>query len=108
MRSIHHPLKAINNVLAGIDYFSKWAEAVPLTNVDKETVVEFIQSHTMCRYGTPETITTDHRSIFIGIKVMEFAAETGIKFLTSTPYYAQANDQVEARNKVIVSLINNT
>ncbi|XP_058726449.1 uncharacterized protein LOC131597799 [Vicia villosa] len=35
----------------------------------------------------------------------EFAQEVGIKLLTSTPYYAQANGQVEAANKVIISLI---
>ncbi|XP_050914662.1 uncharacterized protein LOC127129549 [Lathyrus oleraceus] len=29
----------------------------------------------------------------------------GIKLLTSTPYYAQANGQVETANKVIISLI---
>src|SRR3954465_2219986 len=34
-----------------------------------------------------------------------FAAETGFKLLTSTPYYAQANGQVEAANKVIINLI---
>ena len=36
---------------------------------------------------------------------MEFIPEMRIKFLTSTPYYAEANDQVEAANKVIISLI---
>ena len=35
----------------------------------------------------------------------EFAIEMGFKLLTSTPYYAQANGQVEAENKVIISLI---
>ena len=29
----------------------------------------------------------------------------GFKLLTSTPYYAQANGQVEAANKVVISLI---
>ncbi|XP_058741292.1 uncharacterized protein LOC131613661 [Vicia villosa] len=37
--------------------------------------------------------------------MQEFAQEVGIKLLTSTPYYAQANGQVEVANKVIISLI---
>ncbi|XP_050915433.1 uncharacterized protein LOC127130470 [Lathyrus oleraceus] len=37
--------------------------------------------------------------------MQEFAKEMGFKLLTSTPYYAQANGQVEAANKVITSLI---
>ena len=35
----------------------------------------------------------------------EFATEMGFKLLTSTPYYAQANGQVEAANKVVIGLI---
>ncbi|XP_045802284.1 uncharacterized protein LOC123895852 [Trifolium pratense] len=37
--------------------------------------------------------------------MQEFAEQTGFKLLTSTPYYAQANGQVEAANKVIIGLI---
>ena len=37
--------------------------------------------------------------------MQEFASETGFKLVTSTPYYAQANGQVEAANKVIIGLI---
>lgn len=35
----------------------------------------------------------------------EFSFEMGIKLLMSTPYYTQANGQVEASNKVIIGLI---
>ncbi|CAJ2652869.1 unnamed protein product [Trifolium pratense] len=37
--------------------------------------------------------------------MQEFARQTGFKLLTSTPYYAQANGQVEAANKIIIGLI---
>ncbi|XP_050919799.1 uncharacterized protein LOC127137374 [Lathyrus oleraceus] len=37
--------------------------------------------------------------------MQEFAMEMGFKLLTSTPYYAQANGQVEAANKVVINLI---
>ncbi|XP_050918508.1 uncharacterized protein LOC127135926 [Lathyrus oleraceus] len=37
--------------------------------------------------------------------MQEFAKEMSFKLLTSTPYYAQANGQVEAANKVVISLI---
>ncbi|XP_050919286.1 uncharacterized protein LOC127136808 [Lathyrus oleraceus] len=57
------------------------------------------------RFGIPESITTDQGSAFTGRKMQEFAKEMGFKLLTSTPYYAQANGQVEAANKVIIGLI---
>lgn len=37
--------------------------------------------------------------------MQEFAKEMGFKLLTLTPYYAQANVQVEVVNKVIIGLI---
>ncbi|XP_050916221.1 uncharacterized protein LOC127131340 [Lathyrus oleraceus] len=70
-----------------------------------EDVIEFIQKHIIYRFGIPETVTTDQGSVFTGREMQEFATEMGFKLLTSTPYYAQANGQVEAANKVIIGLI---
>ncbi|XP_058733336.1 uncharacterized protein LOC131604940 [Vicia villosa] len=92
-------------ILVGIDYFTKWVEAIALRNVDQEAVIDFIQDHIICRFGIPETITTDQGTVFTGKKMQEFAQEVDIKLLTSTPYYAQENGQVEAANKVIINLI---
>jgi hypothetical protein len=38
-------------------------------------------------------------------QVREFATSLGIKLLNSSPYYAQANEQDEASNKIMISLI---
>ncbi|KAK2444202.1 hypothetical protein QL285_015246 [Trifolium repens] len=92
-------------ILVGIDYFTKWIEAIPLPNVDQEAVINFIQNYIIYRFGIPETITTDQGSVFTGRKMQEFAQEIGFRLLTSTPYYAQANGQVEAANKIIIYLI---
>ncbi|XP_039686950.1 uncharacterized protein [Medicago truncatula] len=37
--------------------------------------------------------------------MVKFAEDTGFKLLTSTPYYAQANGQVEATNKNTIAII---
>ncbi|XP_050908575.1 uncharacterized protein LOC127122253 [Lathyrus oleraceus] len=52
-----------------------------------------------------ETVTTDQRLVCTGRKMQEFVKEMGFKLLTSTPYFAQANGQIEAENKVVISLI---
>ena len=65
----------------------------------------FIQNQIIHRFGIPETITMDKGTEFIGQKEAKFAAWMGFKLLTSTSYYAQENGQVEAANKVIISLI---
>lgn len=37
-------------ILVGIDYFTKWIEAIPLVNVDQETMIEFIQRNIIYRF----------------------------------------------------------
>lgn len=48
---------------------------------------------------------TDQGSVFIGRKMQELASEMEIKLLKSMPYYAQANGQVKAANKIFIGLI---
>ena len=91
--------------MVGIYYFTKWIEAISLSNVDQEEVTSFIQNHIIYRFGIPKTITTDQGSMSIGRTMVEFASKVGFKLLTLTPYYAQANGQVEAGNKIIIGLI---
>ncbi|KAL0286119.1 UNVERIFIED_CONTAM: hypothetical protein Sradi_7156100 [Sesamum radiatum] len=43
-------------ILATTYYFSKWAEAVPLKEVKKENVADFIRTHIIYRYGVPRTL----------------------------------------------------
>jgi len=86
-------------ILVGIDYFTKWIEAIALPEVTQNVVIDFVQKHIIHRFGIPETITTDHGSVFTGQKMVKFSADTGFKLLTSTPYYAQANGQVEAEKR---------
>ena len=62
-------------------------------------MIEFVKEHIVYRFGTPQTITTDQGSMFISEEFGEFTASMGIKLLNSSPYYAQANGQVEASNK---------
>ncbi|XP_050875686.1 uncharacterized protein LOC127079331 [Lathyrus oleraceus] len=88
--------------MVDIGYFTKWIEVIPLPNVNQEDVIDFIQKYIIYRFGIRETVTTDQGSIFTSRKMQEFAKEMGFKLLALTPYYAQANGQVEATNKVII------
>lgn len=70
-------------------------------------MIDFVENHIVCRFEIPQTLTTDQSSIFTGKKVVNYTSSKAIKLLTSTPYYAQANGQVEAIKKVIIALIKN-
>ncbi|XP_015970033.1 uncharacterized protein LOC107493447 [Arachis duranensis] len=68
-------------------------------------IIDFIEEHIVYRFGIPQSITTDKGNMFIRKKVTEYAKSRGIKMLSSTPYYAQVNGQVEVANKILIALI---
>nr|KYP61229.1 Pro-Pol polyprotein [Cajanus cajan] len=102
-----HPPSSKNHkyILVSIDYFTKWVEAIPLKEVEQKDIIDFVEDHVITRFEIPQTITTDQGTVFTGRKFSQYAQSRGIKLITSTPYYAQANGQVEAANKVMIGLI---
>jgi IS30 family transposase len=92
-------------VLLATYYFTKWVEAIPLKKVTSENMVEFVKEHIIYRFGIPQTITTDQGTQFTSSEFREFAESMGIKLLNFSPYYAQANGQAEASNKIMIKII---
>ena len=46
--------------------------------------------------------------MFTGEKMKAFTQQFGFRLVHSSPYYAQANGQVEATNKVLIDMIKKT
>jgi transposase InsO family protein len=91
--------------LVATDYFTKWADAVPLMNMTHQEVISFVQERIIYRFGVPQTLTTGQGPSFMSHQFREFAKSMKIKLLNSSPYYAQANGQAEASNKVLINII---
>jgi transposase InsO family protein len=64
-----------------------------------------VQEHIIYWFGVPQTLTTDQGPSFMSHQFREFAESMKIKLLNSSPYYAQANGQAEASNKVLIKII---
>jgi transposase InsO family protein len=92
-------------ILAVMDYFTKWVEAIPMKSVTLKDVINFIKEHAIHRFGIPQTITTDGGSVFISEEFRKFTADMGIKLTRSSPYYTQANGQAETSNRSLIKLI---
>jgi transposase InsO family protein len=73
--------------------------------VTSENMIEFVKEHIIYRFGIPQTITTDQGSQFTSSEFKKFVESMGIKLLNSSPYYAQANGQAEASNKIMIKII---
>jgi hypothetical protein len=51
-------------ILAPIDYFTKWLEAILMKNVTSKDVISFIKEHIIYKFMIPQIITTDQGTVF--------------------------------------------
>eukprot|EP00253_Pinus_taeda_P035446 PITA_35446 len=85
-------------IIVAVEYFTKWAEAMPTLNNSGETAALFFFNHVVSRFGVPQAIVTDHGSHFRNHMMVELASRLGLSHDSSTPYYLQANGQTSVRN----------
>ncbi|XP_021321401.1 uncharacterized protein LOC110437319 [Sorghum bicolor] len=70
--------KGHHYILAATDYFSKWAEAIPLREVRTDNVINFLERHIIYRFGVPQSITSDNAKAFTSTKMQRFIAKYNI------------------------------
>jgi transposase InsO family protein len=94
-------------ILTITDYFTKWAEAIPLTHVNEKIVIQFIEKKLITRFSVPSILVFDNASYFSSTLLTEFAPEKGIIIKYSANYYPQGNGVAESRNKNMVWILKN-
>jgi hypothetical protein len=92
-------------IIVVVDYFMKWVETMPTFDNMGKIVALFIFNHIITRFGIPQAIITDHDSHFQNFMMFELTENLGLRHENSTPYYPQANSQVEAINKVLITVL---
>ena len=78
---------------------------MPTLNNSGETTDLFFLNHVVSRFGVPQSIVTHHASHFHNHMMVELAAKLGLSHNSSTPYYSQANGQVQAINKFLKRML---
>ncbi|KAM1355796.1 hypothetical protein ACFX2H_029806 [Malus domestica] len=92
-------------IVAAMDYFSKWAEVVPIREVKKETVVRFIKEYIIYRYDIPRYIITDNKKQFSNRLMDELCKKYMFKYHKSSIYHALANGLAETFNKMLCNIL---
>jgi hypothetical protein len=92
------------HIIVIIDYFTKWVEAMPTVKSDGKTIAFFVFNQIIAWFDIPSEIITDHGSHFQNEMMVELASNMGFKHSHSSPYYPQANGQVEAVNKSLKTI----
>src|SRR3954463_13766755 len=88
------------HLLVAVDKFTKWIEAVPITNSTALTAINFIKS-IIFRFGVPHNIITDNGTNFTAAEFKNFCEELGIKINYASIAHPQSNSQVEKANGLV-------
>eukprot|EP00253_Pinus_taeda_P028672 PITA_28672 len=86
-------------IIIAVDYFTKWAKEMPTLSEDGHTVAQYLFNHVISRFEVPHAIVVDHGKHFRNHMMTELTTQLGLRHDSSTPYYPQANGQLEAVNK---------
>jgi hypothetical protein len=92
-------------IIVVVNYFTKWAEAMPTFLNDGCTATLFLFNHIITRFGVPCAIIIDHGAHFNNQMMSELHVKLVFLHENSSPYYPQANEQVEAIKKVLKTMI---
>ena len=92
-------------IIVAVDYFTKWVEAMPTYNNNARITTLFLFNHVIARFGIPKSIITDHGTHFCNMMMDELTSMLHLDHEHSSPYYPQANGQVESINRVLKAML---
>lgn len=92
-------------LLCAVDLFSRWIEAAATRRCDGDTVVKFLDSVIIPRFGRPVCLLSDRAQCFLGHKMKDFLADCGIKHLTSAAFTPKSNGCVERYNRTLIEAL---
>ncbi|KAL6339318.1 hypothetical protein AAG906_028041 [Vitis piasezkii] len=95
-------------ILVGVDYVSKWVEAVPCKHNDHRVVLKFLKDNIFSRFGVPKAIISDGGTHFCNKPFETLLAKYGVKHKVTTPYHPQTSRQVELANREIKNILMKT
>ncbi|XP_011859115.1 PREDICTED: uncharacterized protein LOC105556630 [Vollenhovia emeryi] len=99
------PCSGFSYCLTIIDRFSRWPEAIPLSEITAKSVAKAFYNNWIARFGAPRVLTTDQGVQF---KAQLFAALLqliGCKRIRTTAYHPASNGMVERWHRTFKAAI---
>ena len=88
---VNPPSRGYIWILVATEYFTKWAEVMPLHKAIGWAVTNFIKENIIVRFGVPYKIIIDNGTPFVNNEVRKMLEFYQIKHHWSSPYYPQGN-----------------
>ena len=89
-------------LLVAVDKFTKWIEAMPVTNQSGHSAVKFFES-IVFRFGVPHNIITDNGTNFAEGAFSRFCQEKHIRLDVTSVAHLASNGKVERSNGLVLS-----
>ena len=102
-----HPRSRRGNVyiLTVMDYFTKFVEAIPMTNQEATTVAKALVDNVIVRYGAPLQILTDQGTNFDGNLFKELCKLLGIDKVRTSSYHPSGNGLIERFHRTLNAML---
>ncbi|XP_078246884.1 uncharacterized protein LOC144588290 [Pogona vitticeps] len=91
-------------ILTIVDHATRYLEAIPLRNIETQTVAEALVNY-MSRMGFPSEIITDLGTSFTSRLMKRLWQICGIKHLETSPYHPESNGLTERFNGTLIRMI---
>ncbi|WKA10552.1 hypothetical protein VitviT2T_028117 [Vitis vinifera] len=92
-------------IFVGVDYVSKWVEAISCKHNDHRVVLKFLKENIFSRFVVPKAIISDGGTHFCNKPFETLLAKYGVKHKVATPYLPQTSGQVELANREIKNIL---
>ena len=92
-------------ILVGVDYVSKWVEAIPCKTNDHMAMLKFLMENVFSRFGVTKSIISDEGTHFCNKPFETLQAKYGVKHKVATPYHPQTSGQIVLANKEIKTIL---
>ena len=89
------PLQGYTHLLTVVDRFSRWPEAIPISDMTTQGIAAVLIGSWVSRFGTPAVIISDRGPQFVSQLWTEIAQLLGVELRQTTAYHPQSNGMVE-------------
>ncbi|XP_031570271.1 uncharacterized protein K02A2.6-like [Actinia tenebrosa] len=95
------PMRTGEHLLVVVDYFTRFYEVVIMNSVTANSIIKALEP-IFAGYGYPLSIKTDNGPQFVAETFETYLKQNSIEHRRSTPYWPQANGEVERQNRSLL------